>query len=83
MLLTFSLLLYFLLTNSSFAVNIQSEEVTPKPAEESGTPLECVDTMLDSTMLEVDGQNKDVLKEGTHFDQCSTFHFKIICNCLS
>ncbi|XP_014019789.2 glutamate-rich protein 6 [Salmo salar] len=41
-------------------VNIQSEEVTPKPAEESGTPLECVDTTLDSTMLENLPKNEDL-----------------------
>ncbi|XP_041715808.1 uncharacterized protein LOC121548438 [Coregonus clupeaformis] len=44
----------------SSQVNIQSEEVTPKPAEESGTPLECVDTTLDSTMLENIPKNKDL-----------------------
>ena len=41
-------LLPFLLTNDSFAVNIQSEEGTIKPVEESGIPLECVETRLDS-----------------------------------
>lgn len=66
MLLTFSLLLYFLLTNSSFAVNIQSEEGTIKPVEESGLPLECVDTRLDS---DVARRNTDVLEVGPRYEK--------------